>query len=162
MKIQRGEKKVPRLPFVYQKGGKAKCLLCKDKQETSSSSAKTKDQAEGQRSSMLKVTSQTFCILPNLITISICFVLTIWNHKWIFWLVLCCSITDWNQNNFIDFHWNHYLKITAFSLHWFKSSSCVPLAWAVNLCCSLLFCDCCCEYVQHSLSHHFKFQNKSP
>lgn len=77
MKIQRGEKKVPRLPFVYQKGGKAKCLLGKDKQETSSSSAKTKDQAEGQRSSMLKVTSQTFCILPNLITISICFVLTI-------------------------------------------------------------------------------------
>lgn len=36
-----------------------------------------KDQAEGQRSSVLKVTSQTFCILPNLITINICLVLNL-------------------------------------------------------------------------------------
>lgn len=77
MKIQRGKKRASRLPFVYQKGGKAKCLLGKDKQETSSSSAKTKDQAEGQRSRMLKVTSQTCRILPNLNTINICLVLTI-------------------------------------------------------------------------------------
>lgn len=42
MKIQRGEKRSPKLPFVYQREEKQSVLLGKDKHETSSSSASAK------------------------------------------------------------------------------------------------------------------------
>lgn len=72
MKIQRGQKREHPGFHLSAKGRKSKVFIgqrqagnlkffCQD----------SKDQAEGQRSSMLKVTRETFCILPNLININI-------------------------------------------------------------------------------------------
>ncbi|XP_062255193.1 serine/arginine-rich splicing factor 10 [Platichthys flesus] len=57
MKIHRGEKRAPRLPFVYQrKGGKEKVFIVGQRQAGNLKffCQDNKDQAEGQRSSMLK------------------------------------------------------------------------------------------------------------
>jgi len=58
MKMQRGQKSEHQTSHFSTKDGKAKCLLGKDKQETTSSSAKTIKIKL--KSSMLKVISQTF------------------------------------------------------------------------------------------------------
>uniref|UniRef100_G3PKB0 Serine and arginine rich splicing factor 10 n=1 Tax=Gasterosteus aculeatus TaxID=69293 RepID=G3PKB0_GASAC len=56
-KIQRGKKESAQASICQPKGGKAKCLLGKDKQETSSSSAKT-----------IKITLQVKGNKPNVFT----------------------------------------------------------------------------------------------
>lgn len=78
MKIQRGETESTKASVCLPKGRKSKVFIGQRQAgNLKFFCQENKDQAEGQRSSMLKVTSQTFCILLNLITINICLVLTI-------------------------------------------------------------------------------------
>lgn len=67
MKIQGGEKRARRLPFVYQREEHKRMYWAKASRKSSCSAKQLAryGQAGAQRSSMLKVTSLMFRILPN-------------------------------------------------------------------------------------------------